>query len=318
MDVLIVCHTEFGLVKDNIIIADKNAQDGVRKGALNLAKLADKYNAKISFAVMPEVAKVFPKNLNHEIGLHIHPGYQKAVKKGLEFYVGDKYLKKNCIQSSISTVLRDYSYNEQFGMIKMGKDHIKEQLDIDSKFFVSGRWSVNNDTIRALINAGFTHDCSAPPHSKPCHHDWSRLPRICMPYHPSERDYQVRGGLAILLIPISQLPIGSSMNPENAPFVGLPWLKACFIEYSNLNVPLFHICLHSPAMTDCYFYKIMDELLKFISKYDVKYKYVSEIKEYRYCELTIKPDILPYIKSINKELIKYLATNSIQNFKARI
>jgi len=92
MDVIIVCHTEFGLVKDKEVVADKNAVDGVRKGVPNLIKVADKYNAKVTFAVMPEVVKYFPKDIKHEIGLHIHPGWQEFQKNGIKFYVGDLYL----------------------------------------------------------------------------------------------------------------------------------------------------------------------------------------------------------------------------------
>jgi hypothetical protein len=168
--------------------------------------------------------------------------------------------------------------------------------------FVAGRWSVNNDTIAALIKAGFTHDCSAVPHQKPCHYDWSKLPRICMPYHPAPEDYQKQGNLPILLVPISQYFPGGSVNPETAPFVGLSWMKACFLEYYRQDVPLFHICLHSPSMTDDYFISEMENILAFISKHKVvHFKFASEIKEYPQREF--KTNITPYLLRLNKEII---------------
>jgi len=303
MDIIIVCHTEFGFVQNKEIIFDKNAIDGVKKGVLNLIKLVDKYEAKATFAVMPEVIKNFPRDITHEIGLHIHPGWVKSgIHQGHQWYVGDSYLKKHCNQSVNSTVLRDYSYNDQLELIKTGKDHIEESFGIVPKSFVAGRWSINNETIKALIKSGITHECSAQPHTKLPHYDWSKLPRICMPYHPSKSDYQQKGNLPLLIVPISQMFPTRSVNPEGIPFVGLSWLKACFLEYYKQDLPLFHICLHSPCMTDKYFISAIENYLKFISKYkNVNFKFASEIKEYRRVEPKTK--ILPYILSLNRRVI---------------
>lgn len=313
MDVIIVCHTEFGLVKDKEVVADKNAVDGVRTGVPNLIKIADKYNAKVTFAVCPEVVKYFPKNINHEIGLHIHPGWEEFEIHGFTFYVGDSYLKEHCEQSVNSTILRDYPYEEQLNMIKTGKDYLEEKFGNEPKSFVAGRWSINNDTVKALIKTGITHDCSAPAHSKPCHYDWSKLPRICMPYHPSKKDYQEKGDLPLLIVPISQMFPTGNVNPEVAPSVGLSWLKACFSEYYKQNLPLFHICLHSPCMIDKYFISAMDDFLKFISNHkNVNFKFASEIEEYDEVKSRTKFHILPYLFGINRDITK-MGLRSILN-----
>ena len=94
MDVIILCHTEFGFVYDKQVITDKKAIKGVKEGVSNLLKISNKYGAKVTFAVMPEVIQYFPKNVNHEIGLHIHPGWVEFNQKGFKFYVGDFYLKE--------------------------------------------------------------------------------------------------------------------------------------------------------------------------------------------------------------------------------
>jgi len=302
MDVIIVCHTEFGVVHNKQVIADKNTTEGVKEGARNLIEVANEYNAKVTFAVCPEVAECFPKNTKHEIGLHIHPGWQESEIKGIKFYVGDSYLREHCKQSVNSTVLRDYPYEEQLGMIKTGKDHLQQIFGVEPKVFVAGRWSINNDTVKAVIKAGITHECSAVAHSKPCHYDWSKLPRICMPYHPRENDYQEKGDLPLLIVPISQMYRVGNVNPEVVSCVGLSWLKACFKEYYQQHLPLFHICLHSPAMTSQYFISAMDKLLNFISKKKrVNFRFASEITEYD----TVYPQtsITPYLVAINKEII---------------
>jgi hypothetical protein len=277
MDVIIVAHTEFGQVRDKRVVAIKDPR-GVEDGVNNLLAVTDKYRAKVTLAVCPEAVPYVPRT-KCEIGLHIHPGWQKFTEDNLSWFVGDMWLKANCDQSkhSDSTVLRDYPYAQQFQMIQAGKKHLKDLLGVETRVFVAGRWSLNNMTIKALNNLGFTHDCSAPASHKAAHYDWSKLPRIQMPYHPSAHDYQLKGDLPVLIVPISQLAKGGNVNPEVARTYGVNWLKAAFTEYRIKKQPLFHICLHSPAMCDPYFVKVMDELLGFIAKRKVTWKYASEV-----------------------------------------
>jgi len=303
MDVIIVCHTEFGFVSDKNIIFEKRALDGVREGVSNLMKLADKYKAKITFAVCPEVVDFLPQNINQEIGLHIHPGWEEFNYKKFKWMVGDSYLKKNFICNKNSSALVDYNYVEQLEMISMGKEYLKSKLGIDPKVFVGGRWSFNNDTAKALIESGFTHDCSPYPGKKLSYFDWSKLPRICMPYHPHPEDYQKKGNFPLLMIPISKMFLGGAVCPEDVRRCGLPWLKACFMEYYKQKSPLFHIALHSPVMTDDYYSLIMEKLLFFISRRpDIKFRFVSEIKEFPAQDFKAK--IRYYIPAINKEILK--------------
>lgn len=308
MDIIITCHTEYGYVKEKTVIPDKNAKEGVVKGVPNLISLADTYNAKVTFAVMPEVVQDFPDDIEHEIGLHVHAGWRKSHNLGVEYFVGDDYLWHHCQQDSDSVVLKDHSYEEQFCLIKKGKELIEETFNVIPRSFIAGKWSINNDTIQALIKLGFTHECSAPAHAKACHHDWSRLPRICMPYHPKNNDYQQRGDLPILIVPISQMfPLGS-VSPEIVPIYGLSWLKACFLEYYTQEIPLFHICLHSPCMTDPYYLSVMNKLLKFMSAYDVTFKCAGDLREYK--EISPKTKLTPYLLSVNSQIVmtsaKYL------------
>ena len=198
-------------------------------------------------------------------------------------------------------------------MITTGKTYLANMTGVEPSSFVAGRWSINNDTIRALIKTGFTHECSALPHSKPCHYDWSRLPRICMPYHPASHDYQAKGDLPVLMVPTSQVfPVGV-VSPEFAPEVGLSWLKACFAEYYYQDLPLFHICLHSPSMTDDYFISIMDNYLNFISKHErINFRFSSEI--YEYYEIHAKTHFHHYLSAINFRLLRKFIEPRIKQF----
>jgi len=299
LDIIILCHTEFGFVHDKIVIPDKKAINGVKEGVSNLLKISNRYGAKVTFAVMHEVVQYFPRDANHEIGLHIHPGWVEFNQKGFKFFVGDSYLKEHCNQSVNSTVLPDYSYREQLEMIKIGKEYLDDKLETEVTSFVAGRWSINNDSVKALIKLGITHECSATPSFRPCHHDWSKLPRICMPYSPNKSDYQKKGNLNLLIVPISQMLLAGNVNPEVVSSVGLSWLKACFLEYYKQNLPLFHICLHSPCMTNQYFISAMDDLISFISKHkNINFNFASEIA--KYSEVNPKTNIFPYLLGINR------------------
>ncbi|MBU4480362.1 PTS alpha-glucoside transporter subunit IIBC [Patescibacteria group bacterium] len=303
MDIIIVCHTEFGFVDNKKIIFDKKAFQGVEDGVINLIKLAKKYGAKITFAVCPEVADFFPKKIDQEVGLHIHPGWEEFKKNQFKWYVGDQYLKEHCKQSSFYSALQDHPYSEQLDMIKVGKECLKKSLGVEPKVFVAGRGSLNNDTIRALIENGFTHDCSAIANKKLPYFDWSKLPRICMPYRPSLEDYQKKGDLPILIVPASQVIFRRPITPESVPGYGISWFKVCFSEYYRQNVPLFHIFTHSPAMTDPYYFSVMDTFLFFISQHKyINFKFASEIKQYP--KNNFKTDILSYLFTPNREIVK--------------
>jgi len=279
MDVIIVCHTEFGIVRNRKVIAVKSPE-GVVAGVRNLAEVANILKARITYAVCPEVATYFPKGIDGEIGLHVHPGWEEFTTEGVRFTVGDEFLRKHCKQSSDSTVLRDYPFIEQLEMMRVGRDHLTDVLGVQLQSFVAGRWSINNDTVKALIALGFTHECSAVAGHKDKHYDWSKLPRTCMPYHPTSEDYQVSGDLPLLIVPISQMWLGGNVNPEMARVYGVDWLQLCFMRYHRRKAPLFHICLHSPCMIDPYYINIMEKLLAFIAGHDnVRFRFASEIDE---------------------------------------
>jgi SAM-dependent methyltransferase len=293
-DVIIVCHTEIEDLVGKLAVSEESCRDEVFANVSNLTKMADRYGARVTFALCPEIAHYFPKDTGHEIGLHVHPGDTKYQQVSSGWYSGDMYLRKHTRQSSNSSVLRKYPYEEQLDMITAGKKYLEDVFGAPVKTFVAGRYSVNNDTVKALIAAGITHDCSATAHNEAGHYDWSKLPRICLPYHPGQESYQAKGSLPLLIVPISQALRSGNVNPEVVPIVGLRWLKACFREYYQQKLPLFHICLHSTSMTDPGFVATMDDFLKFISEHkEVNFRFASEIQEYG--PVTPETKILPYL-----------------------
>jgi hypothetical protein len=233
----------------------------------------------------------------------VHPGWNEFEAAGQKFFVGDAWLRENCKQSVNSSILRDYPYDEQLDMIKKGKEYLVAEFKKEPRIFVAGRWSLNNDTVEALIKTGFTHDLSAPSHSISDHYDWLKLPRIALPYHPSANDYQKEGDLSLLMVPIAQTLFGGTVSPEGIITYGLPWLLSCFKEYYRLGVPLFHICLHSPSMTDSYYVEAFEKILRLTSSYkNINFKFASEIKQYP--QKKYGTNIVPYLFAINKEFLQ--------------
>lgn len=313
MDVIIVCHTEFGSVVGETISWNQNPV-GVDEGVPNLVAVAERAGAKVTFAVMPEVASHFVPAPGHEIALHIHPGREPFINHGKTEHRGDQYLWEHCNQQEISSILREHPLDEQREIIRTGGDHIEDLFGVKPTTFVAGRWSLNNDTMKVLIEYGIERDCSAPASVAPCHHDCSRLSRICMPYHPNENDYQSRGNLPLLMVPISQTLRFGPVNPEILPIVGLLWLKSCFTAYYSQGAPLFHICLHSPCMTAPQFSSNMSDLLTFIASHqDVHFRTASEITEYQNPP-KLQTRFLPYLFAVNKTLMK----TSIKALRSRI
>jgi hypothetical protein len=277
MNVIIVCHTEFGRVVDKRCVFVKDPV-GVVEGVPNLLRVTDKYKSKVTFAVCPEVVPFFDAQSECEIGLHIHPGWEEFKQDGMSWYVGDLWLRNHFQPHCNSTLLRDYPYQAQYQLIAAGKERLKERLGIVPQTFVAGRWSINNDTIKALIANGFTKDCSAMATHKEKHFDWAEIKRFDAPYNPDSSDYQKKGDLPLLIIPISQLGKGGNVNPENATTYPLPWFKLAFYEYYHKKSPVFHICLHSPIMTDPYFVDFFDRYLEYIAGHkDVYFKFAREI-----------------------------------------
>lgn len=316
VQVIVVCHTECGYVDNKELIYEKKSFDGVTKGVRNLAAIAKRYEAKITFAVMPEAANYFPKEIsNHEIGLHIHSGWVEKKYKNFRWFLGDQYLMEHCKTSNNSAELKNLNFEDQLNLIETGKDYLIDKLKTEPKVFVAGRFSENNDTIKALVQTGFTHDLSASPNPKSNTTSvWSKIPRICMPYHPSSDDYQKKGDLPLLIVPISQFFPFGNVSPEEARYAGISTLKACFMEYYRQNLPLFHIYVHSLCMTDSWFCSVMDELLHFVSKHNVKFIFASQVADFG--EVNAKTDLFPYLTRPDGGVIRILT--NVKKMKAKL
>lgn len=297
--VVISCHVEFGYAANSVVF-DRQERKGALEGLECCIRIAKEFDARVSLMIMPEVVETI-KGLDlgdNGIGLHIHPE--------------DSHLRKRSLGGF--RALRDYDFLEQKAMISAGKEIIDEIVGVTPKSFVAGKWSVDNNTVRALVELGFSHDCSPCPGFASVNCDWRKLPRMCMPYKVSHLDYQSSGTMNLVMVPVSKEIIGGVISPENR--IGLAFLKAAFQEYYDSGCPVVHIALHSPSMTSRHYRKLFNKLLKHISKHNVTFCLAEDIET---AESRVPPRarLLPYIRNLDAEALSYLAGNAFRRLVQR-
>jgi len=289
MIVCICIHTELGYSLGTRIIFDRTSTTGVKLAVDNLLELFRKYDAKGCFALTADVLAKCEKETvlqiaseGHEVGLHVHPD--------------DSYLVNLGLSSRGIIGLSQYSLKEQSQIIECSSTLFEEKFHSLPLLFVSGNWSENNATIRILEKNHFLYDLTPLPGAKGHVCDWTRLKRISLPYHPSPDDYQSRGSLKLLMIPVSLTILKEVLGPESEPSQGMGFLKAGFEEYYSQNIPVLHVSLHSPAMTSRYYLAVLEELFAFISRHkNVEYGLPTGES----CSQP-KTNYLPYLRRMNR------------------
>lgn len=297
LDVVIVCHTEFGYATNQVVF-DYEYKQGATDGVKNTILISDRFGAIVSFMVKPEVLEsVSDLDFgNHEIGLHIHPN--------------DSFLMHKEVGGEEDN-LRGYAFDKQRAMIATGKSAVHAYLDIVPKTFVAGKWSVGNETVRALVELGFSHDASGCPKFTSSCCDWRKLPRICAPYKPSRDDYQAAGDITITMVPVSKEITTGVISPESN--IGLGFLRAAVREYVKLNVPLLHIAFHSPALTSPRFQRSFRELLQLTSDFKANYRPLSEIEPLNGMTRSYHGDLSQYLRNLDTAGLRCLVHSTIRN-----
>lgn len=211
--------TESGYTnKDNSIswhIQKPNSFQGYVNGIKNWTKILDKYNVPGTFLLdthcfsapnktRNEIKKILKETAKkHEIGFHLHPKDDLALKKSLPFelkYNDAKYYTKNNIES----------------MIRLGRKIIKKEIKVDAKSFRWGNWSLNSTAaVKSLEKSGILIDSSAIPNMKNQNKDyscdWSKVKR-CNPWFLNLKDYQKinEKNSNVLEIPVSTVKLFNS------------------------------------------------------------------------------------------------------------
>jgi hypothetical protein len=298
MIVLVVCHVELGYATDSAVFFETGLScggspvshvEGVADGVRNALCIVENFGP-MSFMMTPESLQA-ARGIDfrdHEIGVHVHPRDRLLMRSGFGEH---KYL-------------RDYGFAEQEAVISEAKQIIDDTMGVDARTFVAGTWSVNNETVRALVGLRFSHDCSPCPGLVFRSCNWAGLPRICSPYMPSGANYQLVGDLPLVMVPVSMEITGGIVSPESN--IGLGFLKAAFREYHDLGMPVFHIAFHSPAMTSRRYQKNFSALLRYISEYDARFCRVSEIEPAGRHVPRYPAQLWPYLTNLDLDALSYI------------
>jgi peptidoglycan/xylan/chitin deacetylase (PgdA/CDA1 family) len=145
--------------------------------------IADDYGVKFTFLVTGEVARekadLIKRCLRkHEIGCHTHPYYHNEFKgrQPNDFY-GSK--------------LSEYTFTEQFSMIKKDTETIRRMIGIQPRSFRAGRLGINMETLFVLEKLGYCVDSSV------------KSARWSVPYHPSHINLRKFGDATLVEVPVS-------------------------------------------------------------------------------------------------------------------
>jgi len=288
MDLITTCHVEYGRTDDKKIIFDKREPIGALAGVYNSMELADKNDVNVCYMFMPEVAFKHPQivkevaEAGHEVGLHLHPD--------------DTYLWDNGLAQRKVKALRDWNYRELKHLIHSLRTLFLLEFGVALKSFSGGKWSINEDAYTVLHEEGFHCDLTMNTGYESEFMCWRTKPRIRLP-HKIHED--------LIEIPYSKIFRNRLASPEEAQYVGLPWLKAGFTEHYTQNLPLFHIVFHSVSMTSPYYRRIFDEYLTFIRKHDGIVPILPRNYRISSRRYTPRTRLTPYLKAINGDLIRY-------------
>lgn len=119
-----------------------------------LLSLTNKHRAPCTFFVTGEAARHCSSLIEnavdsgHEIGTHTHPSQHPTIFKG------------TTINDKSKDLLKDYSFEQQFLMIREDTKTIREILGYNPVSFRAGKLSANHETIRVLCKLRYRTDSS--------------------------------------------------------------------------------------------------------------------------------------------------------------
>lgn len=242
VQIVVFCHVEPGTCLKRMILYDPPLEEGITVAIPRIVEFADDHDIPLTFALTPSALAKNQTDLSgHELGLHLHP--QDAI---LRRAVGQRVvLSSDCLAT--------YDHMGQSLLIEAAKGVFESYVGRAPRVFVAGRWSENDTTLSLLRESGFEFDGSPlPGHRSECA-DWSRIPRLAQPFSPNSSDYQARGSLPYLYIPVSQGMWNHYLTPELIHLLGVSYFRAALKEASVGRADVVHFYFHSPMAIDSFF-----------------------------------------------------------------
>lgn len=141
-----------------------------------VADIASDYNIKITHFFNPRILINSKIDMNRkkqlvawvmnrhdkfgeEIAMHLHMHHDMVEEAGVKAkYTAKTWDKGN---SGFDTPSTEYTYDEYLKILKWGRNKMEEWKMPEPKGFRAGGWFANEDTLRAMQDAGFQYDSSA-------------------------------------------------------------------------------------------------------------------------------------------------------------
>ena len=239
LKLVIVCHVEPGILQDGKIVYRFDRPEGIVQAIPRILEFADRWEVPMGLALTPQALTLSDSAFDgHEPGVHLHPFDPVLVER-----VADRlHVRHDC--------LGQYTPEEQSVLLHEAREVYEEVLGRSPRLFVAGRWSEDAATPGLVSKEGFTHDASVlPGHRTPCA-DWSRIPRLAQPYHPSAEDRQRRGSEPLLYVPVGRGLWHDYMSPERIRALGRSYFEAALKEAQVGGADVLHFYFHSPLGLD--------------------------------------------------------------------
>lgn len=294
MKIVIFCHVEPGTCRSKETIFHPDHKEGVSVAVPRIVEFADEHELPLVFAMTPAALRDSETDLKgYEVGLHLHP-QDDVLRSKLQ---GEVTLSSDCLSK--------YPPHDQKSLIEAAKRFFEEAQGRSPHTFVAGRWSENTTTVKLLAAADFSFDGSPlPGHASECA-DWSRIPRLAQPYRPSLEDYQKRGTMRLVCIPVYQGLWNHYLTPECIHLVGSSYFKAAIKEAVIGEADVVHMFFHSPMAVDPTFLLEFESVVSFAQdEPGVRFASPSELAPSEM--LSSKPFPPAYFAFLNRRMVKSL------------
>lgn len=294
MKIVIFCHVESGTSRSKELIFHPDHEEGVSVAVPRIVEFADEHELPLVFAMTPAALRDSETDLKgYEVGIHLHPQDDVLRRKLL----GEVTLSSDCLSG--------YSPHDQKSLIEAAKRSFEEVQGGSPRTFVAGRWSENTTTVKLLAAADFSFDGSPlPGHVSRCA-DWSRIPRLAQPYRPSSEDYQRRGTMSLLHVPVYQGLWNHYLTPECIHLVGASYFKAAIKEAVVGEADVVHMFFHSAMAVDPTFLSEFESVVSFAQdEPGVRFALPSELGPSE--KPSSKPFPPAYFAFMNRRMMKSL------------
>lgn len=299
---VLFCHVEAGAIRDRTLSFDRRHEEGVSLALPRILEFAEEQNLPIALALMPQSLRLgLPDLSGFTVGLHLHPQDDVLAAR----LPGKMHLTSDC--------LARYSVGDQSLLISAGAEAIKDVIGRAPTVFVAGNWSENRDTVRVLEQTGFRHDGSPIPGFASACADWSRLPRLAQPYHPSHGNHQIPGDSTVIAIPVFRGYWGDYLSPENLHYLGVRYFEAALKEASCSDAGVVHIYFHSPMALDPFFLTEFRRVLEF-ARDRIGARFVPAESIAATGLRTLKPFPPAYMAYLDPVMIKSLLVRTFPTF----